>query len=485
MKIRAHLFFLVFAALLPILLFSVTLTALFWHEQRSVALVAAAGATAALLLSIALAWVLGKRIARAVSGLASVARGLATAQPAPPVPTGNVAEINETANAFGETRKQLQARERQLRESEEKFRTLTTHAPVGIFLSDLKGDYYFVNRNWCTVSRMTVEQAKGRGWQRALHPEDRDRVIAEWRAALQHGLPFNSEFRFLQSNGTVTWLQGSAAELRNSHDTVVGYIGTISNITGLKRAEEAMRLSEEKLRRQAQELEQQLIASGRLVSLGEVTASMAHEFNNPLGIVMGFAQDLLSETDPSSPQYQSLKIIDEETKRCQRIIQELLEFARPRSTELTLTDIKETVGKTLNLITNHLYKQKIEAATLVDENLPKISADPQQLEQVLVNLYLNAIGAMPEGGKLIVEANTEPVDGTDRMVVITVADTGFGIEKNDLPKIFQPFFTAKKGRGLGLGLPICKRIVKNHGGRIDVESEPGHGTTFKLYLPVN
>jgi PAS domain-containing protein len=144
---------------------SVTLTALFWHEQRSVALVAAAGATAALLLSIALAWVLGKRIARAVSGLASVARGLATAQPAPPIPTGNVAEINETANAFGETRKQLQARERQLRESEEKFRTLTTHAPVGIFLSDLKGDYYFVNRNWCTVSRMTVEQAKGRGWQ--------------------------------------------------------------------------------------------------------------------------------------------------------------------------------------------------------------------------------------------------------------------------------------------------------------------------------
>src|SRR5207249_11178785 len=131
-------------------------------------------------------------------------------------------------------------------------------------------------------------------------------------------------------------------------------------------------------------------------------------------------------------------------KRCHGTIQEILESARPRSTKLTLTDLKETVGKTLNLITNHLYKQKIEAATLVDENLPKISADPQQLEQVLVNLYLNAIGAMPEGGKLIVEANTEPVDGTDRMVVITVADTGFGIEKNDLPKIFQPFFTAKR-----------------------------------------
>ena len=485
MKIRAHLFFLVFAALLPILLFSVALTALFWHEQRSVALVAAAGATVALLLSIALAWILGKRIARAVSGLASVAHGLATAQPAPPVPAGNIAEVNETANALAETRKQLQARERQLRESEEKFRTLTTHAPVGIFLSDLKGDYYFVNRNWCTVSKMTVEEAKGRGWQRALHPEDRDRVIAEWRAALQHGLPFSSEFRFLQPNGTVTWLQGSAAELRNSHDTVVGYIGTISNITGLKRAEEAMRLSEEKLRRQAQELEQQLIASGRLVSLGEVTASMAHEFNNPLGIVMGFAQDMLSETDPSSQHYQSLKIIDEETRRCQKIIQELLEFARPKNTDLGRTDIKQIIEKTLTLVSNHLYKQKIEATSVVDSNLPHIYADVQQLEQVLVNLYLNAIDAMPIGGSLNVKATHQSVDTSDPMIVISITDTGFGIDDKDLPRIFLPFFSARKRKGLGLGLPICERIIKNHGGRIEVESRSGKGSTFRIFLPLD
>ena len=98
------------------------------------------------------------------------------------------------------------------------------------------------------------------------------------------------------------------------------------DVTERRRAEAALRASEEKLRQQAQELEQQLIASGRLVSLGEITASMAHEFNNPLGIIMGFAQDLLSETDPSNPQYQGLKIIDEEAKRCQKIIQELLDF---------------------------------------------------------------------------------------------------------------------------------------------------------------
>jgi PAS domain S-box-containing protein len=448
-------------------------------------LAAAVGATAALLLAITLACLFGKRIARSVSGLARVARGFITGQPTPSMPAANVTEINETANAFTELRKQLQACERDLRESEEKFRTLTTHAPVGIFLTDLKGDYYFVNRNWCAVSGLTAQQAKDIGWQRALHPEDRHRVVAEWRAAVQQGLPFSSEFRFLQPNGTVTWLQGSAAELRNSHDSVVGYIGTISNITGLKQAEEAMRLSEEKLRGQAQELEQQLIASGRLVSLGEVTASMAHEFNNPLGIVMGFAQDMLSETDPSSQHYQSLKIIDEETRRCQKIIQELLEYARPRSTDLGLTDVKQMIEKTLNLVSNHLYKQKIEATSTVDSNLPQIYADVQQLEQVLVNLYLNAVDAMPIGGSLKVEAKQDKTASEKPTIVISVVDTGFGIDDKDLPKIFLPFFSARKRKGLGLGLPICERIIKNHGGRIEVESRSGKGTTFRIFLPVD
>ena len=118
-------------------------------------------------------------------------------------------------------------------------------------------------------------------------------------------------------------------------------------------------------------------------------------------------------------------------------------------------------------------------------DLPRVSADPQQLEQVLVNLYLNAMDAMPDGGKLSVEARISKSDDAASTVLITVSDTGFGIAEADLPRIFQPFFTAKKKRGLGLGLPLCERIVKNHGGKIEVESQPGEGTTFKIYLPLN
>lgn len=272
--------------------------------------------------------------------------------------------------------------------------------------------------------------------------------------------------------------------IRDSAGRIVGASKVARDITAQKKAQDALQQSENKLRRQAEELEQQLIASGRLVSLGEITASMAHEFNNPLGIVMGFAQDLLGDMDPSDPNYRALKIIDEETKRCQKIIQDLLQFARPRSADLCGTGVKDLVEKTVGLVANHLYKQKIEAVTEIKENLPSIHADPQQLEQVLVNLYLNAIDAMPVGGKLTVAADMKAGGGARPFVAVTVADTGYGIDEADLPKIFQPFFSARKKRGLGLGLAICDRIIRNHGGRLEVRSKVGQGTTFKIYLPV-
>jgi len=295
----------------------------------------------------------------------------------------------------------------------------------------------------------------------------------------------NLEAQLRRPDGKQFDLLLSAGPLRDSQQRVLGCLFTLNDISDRTLAEEALRQSEEKLRRQAQELEQQLIASGRLVSLGEITASMAHEFNNPLGIVMGFTQDLMSETDPSDPHYRSLKIIDDETKRCEKIIRDLLQFARPKSTDFCPTDVKQIVEKTLGLVANHLYKQKIDAITQLEEDLPKIYADPQELEQVLVNLYFNAIDAMPEGGMLTVGAKLSlGGPGGPQEVAITVSDTGFGIPPEDLPKIFQPFFTARKKSGLGLGLPICDRIIKNHGGRIKVESQPGQGTTFEIYLPV-
>jgi two-component system NtrC family sensor kinase len=251
------------------------------------------------------------------------------------------------------------------------------------------------------------------------------------------------------------------------------------DITNRKRSEENLREREAKLRQDAQELEQQLIASGQLVSLGELTASIAHEFNNPLGIMLGFTQDLLGEMDPSDPNYRFLQIIDEEAKRCEKIVQDLLEFSSPRSVEFVQTDVNEVIKTTLDLISSRLFKQEVEAITHTSADLPPIHADPQQLQQVLTNLCLNALDAMPEGGKLTIAAQLE----SPRRLAITVADTGFGIEAEILQRIFRPFFTAKKRKGLGLGLPVCERIIKAHGGTIEARSIPGDGATFKILLP--
>jgi len=391
-------------------------------------------------------------------------------------------------------RRHLLARERAaaaIHEQREMFRTTIASIGDAVMTTDTQGRVAYLNAVAQSLTGWTQEAALGEPVGtvfRIVNEQTRAAVENPVARVLREGVVVGlaNHTILISKDGTERPVDDSAAPIRDQKGHVAGVVMVFRDVTERRRAENALRESEEKLRRQAQELEQQLIASGRLVSLGEITASMAHEFNNPLGIVMGFAEDLLSETAPSSPQYRALQIINEESKRCQKIIQELLEFSRPKSADLSLTDIKQAVEKTLNLVSTHLYKQKIDAAALLDEHLPRIHADSQQLEQILVNLYLNAIDAMPEGGKLTVRATLERSDGmTAPMIVITVTDTGFGIEPKDLSKIFLPFFTAKKRRGLGLGLSICERIIKNHGGQINVQSQPGTGTTFTLSLPLN
>jgi signal transduction histidine kinase len=279
-------------------------------------------------------------------------------------------------------------------------------------------------------------------------------------------------------------IAGIAAQAAIAIDNAYVYQAAQKEIEQRARAEEALRRSEDKFRRQAEELERQLIASGRLVSVGEITASMAHEFNNPLGIILGFAEEVRSELPPGDHNHRALLIIEEETRRCQKIIQELLQFTRPTGPEPAWTNIRETVEKSLALVANHLYKQKIDLHMGFDVEFPQIYIDAKQLEQVLVNLYLNAIAAMPNGGNLWVNTKIDsPIDGAPTGV-IEVKDTGSGIEPHDLPKIFEPFFTAKKRTGLGLGLSVCERILKNHGGRIEAASQPGEGTQVTVHLPV-
>jgi PAS domain S-box-containing protein len=352
-----------------------------------------------------------------------------------------------------------------------------------IISKDLNGIILSWNQAAENLFGYTAEEAVGKSIT-LLIPADRQDEEPGILARIRRGERIEHYETVRQrKDGSLLDISLTVSPIRDRIGNIVGASKIARDITQRKLSEEALRQSEERLRHQAQELEQQLISSGRLVSLGEVTASMAHEFNNPLGIIMGFVEDLLSSTEPASPNYRTLQIIAEESKRCRQIVRDLMEYARPNPTAFCSTSIMDVIDKTLQLVENRLYKQKVSIEKKIDSDLPRMQADSQQLGQVLVNLYLNAIDAMPEGGKLRVEAEIAKPDSAEPIILITVADTGIGIDEMDREKIFQPFFTAKKRRGMGLGLPICQRIIKNHGGRIEVESQLGTGTTFKIYLP--
>jgi PAS domain S-box-containing protein len=258
-----------------------------------------------------------------------------------------------------------------------------------------------------------------------------------------------------------------------------------------QRVEEKLRESEERYRSLAKQLEGQLIVSDRLVSLGELAASFAHEFNNPLAIILGLSQEMRSELDRSDPRHETAMQLEQEALRCRKIVLDFLDFARPKETTFAPVNVGETLRKTASLLSVQHKKSNIKTVVDLDPDLPPISADPQQVSQVLVNLAFNAAQVMPEGGTLTFRAATDPAlakgqpnGQTPSELTIAISDTGPGIDPELLPDIFRPFVTTKKGKGMGLGLSICERIMKAHRGRIEVESTPGKGTTFYLRFPV-
>jgi PAS domain S-box-containing protein len=244
-------------------------------------------------------------------------------------------------------------------------------------------------------------------------------------------------------------------------------------------------------------MEQQLVRSDRLASLGTLVAGIAHEVNNPLGIIAGYAEALLDRAgDPALarvgafedfPEY--LRTIHSEIFRCKGILQSLLEFARPAGGTFREIDVNELIKEVLLLLQHRTARLQHRIDLRLTRDLPKIQADPGSLRQVLMNLLLNAISFTPEGGSITIAtaAGTGPVrpGGTGSGAIrITVRDTGVGIAPEIVGKIFDPFFTTRPvGEGTGLGLTISHRIVEEHGGSIDVESAPGAGSAFTITLP--
>jgi len=238
--------------------------------------------------------------------------------------------------------------------------------------------------------------------------------------------------------------------------------------------------------------EAQTVQAEKLASVGLLAAGIAHEINNPLTGVLTFAHLVRANLPEGSAAAEDMDIIIRETKRCAGIIRRLLDFAREKTPEVTRGDLNAVVRETIQFVEHQAGFQNVEFALELDPQLPAIWMDPNQLKQVIMNLVVNARDAMDERGRLLVRSRRLPTlfsPGVGRRAVpaveLTFTDSGCGIPEADLPKIFDPFFTSKEpGKGVGLGLSVGYSIIKAHDGTVDVESEIGHGTTFRIVLPV-
>ncbi|MBN2231598.1 MAG: cache domain-containing protein [Deltaproteobacteria bacterium] len=230
--------------------------------------------------------------------------------------------------------------------------------------------------------------------------------------------------------------------------------------------------------RHNREMEAKLAHQAKMASIGILSSGVAHEINNPLGIILGYAGYLEGKLDPHDPSYQYIHEIKRESKRCKKIVQDLLSYARTPKPRLEETDFNALLEQIIDFAANHVDMHGVRVIRDLDPDLPPVWVDGDQMRQVAINLILNAGAAMPDLGELSVTTRRQP----DGAVTVSWRDTGGGIDSGELDKIFEPFYTTKP-RGTGLGLAITRRIVEQHGGRIAIDSIPGEGTTVTVTLP--
>ena len=263
----------------------------------------------------------------------------------------------------------------------------------------------------------------------------------------------------------------------------------ISNADQYQRSQETVR----QLRQTQQELqtrieaqleaERRLIQAEKLAAVGEMAAGIAHELNNPLTTVTGFTELVLDELPDGREIRPDLELVLREARRARDVVRRLLDFSRRSESERTRVDLNELLDDVLSL-TNHLmHTSGVHLDVALGRNLPWVSVDRNQMKQVFLNLFHNALQAMPTGGQLFIRTTSRQREGR-KWVIASIRDTGAGITPEHLGRIFEPFFTTKSGQGgTGLGLSVTYGIVSDHGGEIEVESEVGQGSVFTVWLP--
>jgi PAS domain S-box-containing protein len=362
------------------------------------------------------------------------------------------------------------------RQAEEEFWKVTEALPVILWVADPAGGIQFVNRAYRAFFGITLEAVEGKRWLSLLHPDDAARYLEAFHCAVEERGPYSLEARVRRADGRWRHVVSHGEARRSAQGDYLGHLGISLDVT------------------EQRALAERLQQSRRLESVGRLAGGVAHDFRNLLTVILSYAESLGEDASHGAPaQREAVLGIQAAGARAAELTGQLLAFARKQVTAPVRLDLNDVLRRNERSL-RQVLGERVELVTRLQPGLWTVRCDVAQLEQVVLNLALNARDAMPRGGQLTVETSNVPVEegqaaeppfaGAGPYVRLAVRDTGEGMSPEVKTHVFEPFFTTKPdGRGTGLGLATVYGIVKQSEGHIHLESEPGRGTSFELYFP--
>jgi PAS domain S-box-containing protein len=370
-----------------------------------------------------------------------------------------------------------------LREQDEKYRTIIENIEEGFFEVDLSGNFTFFNNSVCNITGYSAEELLGMNNQDYTTPDNAKKMFNIMNKVYTTAEPSDvTDIEIIRKDGTTITVELNAYLVQDQEGNPIGFRGVVRDVS------QRLRAAMEK-----RKLENQLQQAQKMEAIGNLAGGIAHDFNNILMGMQGNTSLMLLNIDTGHPHYDKLRSIQKYIENGAALTKQLLGFARGGKYEVRAIDLNELIEKTARMFGRTKKEIKIHTSQLRD--IWNVEVDQGQIEQVLLNIFVNAWHAMPDGGDLHLMTENVTIDDdfnkpfkveAGKYVKISIIDTGAGMDKITQQRLFEPFFTTKEmGRGTGLGLASAYGIVKNHGGFIDVFSEPGKGATFSIYLPAS
>jgi two-component system, cell cycle sensor histidine kinase and response regulator CckA len=371
---------------------------------------------------------------------------------------------------------QIQRMRRRLLEREEFFQLISDNVIDMIAVVDSAGKRVYNSPSYQRILGYDLTELESTSSFDQVHPDDRQMVVEAAAEARRSGLGRRIEYRMRHKDGGWVYLESTASPVMNAKGEVENLVIVNRDIGERRRLEEQLRQSQ------------------KMDAIGRLSGGVAHDFNNLLGVIIGYAEILQEHIPDSDAMRAPVDQIVKAGNRASSLTRQLLAFSRQQVLEPKVLSLNAVVSDTEKML-QRLIGEDIELLTSLDPKLGKIRADQGQIEQVIMNLAVNARDAMPDGGRIVIETSNFQIDAaftqryaypvlTGSYVLLTVSDTGIGMDSATQQRIFEPFFTTKeKGKGTGLGLSLVYGVVKQSGGYIDVTSSPGKGACFSIYLP--